>query len=94
MKDYNLLHAKMTDYMDMPQWFVDEGEQLRLHYNFMILILEEMNKQNMSKKQLAIRLDVTKKYVKQLFNGERLLDLSLIVKLQNIFNVQFKIAFK
>ncbi len=61
-------------------------------------ILAEVSKlmihDNITRKELADKLGKSKSFVSQLFSGDKLLNLKMIAKLQEIFNAKFESSFK
>jgi transcriptional regulator with XRE-family HTH domain len=45
-------------------------------------------------KELASKLGVSPSYITQLFNGDKLLNFTMLAKLQRVFNVTFEIKAK
>lgn len=82
--------------------FKDKGEE-ELHEAKMIMfrflseiekISEEKTKTKIKKKELAASLGTSASYITQLFNGEKLINLTTIAKLQEAFDVTFEITAK
>jgi ribosome-binding protein aMBF1 (putative translation factor) len=44
------------------------------------------------KKELAKKLGVSASYITQLFNGEKLVNLSLLAKIQEVYNITFEVS--
>jgi transcriptional regulator with XRE-family HTH domain len=50
-----------------------------------------MSKSEMSKKKLAELLNTSPSYVTQIFRGQKIINLLTLAKLQQIFEIEFKI---
>ena len=77
--------------------FQDEKDELD-HEAHMIMFrflseLEEFNNsgKNFKKTELASKLDVSPSYITQLFNGDKLLNFTMLAKIQKAFNITFEI---
>ena len=77
--------------------FSDEKEELD-HEAYMIMFrfLSEIEKyqvagKDLKKKELASKLGVSPSYITQLFNGDKLLNLTMLAKIQKAFNITFEI---
>ncbi len=53
-----------------------------------------MEEQQLSKADLAKKLKTSKSYITQLFIGDKLINLSLLARIQTVFNVSFEIVLK
>lgn len=69
-----------------------EHESKMLMFKFLSHIELEMDKQNMSKKDLAEKLGTSASYITQLFRGTKTINLLTIAKLQKLFDIEFKIS--
>jgi ribosome-binding protein aMBF1 (putative translation factor) len=63
-----------------------------LHLDFMYLVKQRMNELNMSEKELAEKLGTSKGYLTQLFSGDKLVNLLLIARLQEVLGIRFEIV--
>jgi transcriptional regulator with XRE-family HTH domain len=77
--------------------FKDEKEELD-HEAHMIMFrfLSEIEEHQASgkylkKNELASKLGVSPSYITQLFNGDKLLNFTMLAKLQKVFNITFEI---
>ena len=68
-----------------------EHESKILMFKFLSLIEQEMSKSEMSKKKLAELLNTSPSYVTQVFRGQKTINLLTLAKLQQIFEIEFKI---
>ncbi|MBK9284062.1 MAG: helix-turn-helix transcriptional regulator [Sphingobacteriaceae bacterium] len=81
------------DFLENPEY--DDNELLKkdekfINQDFVYQVHKLMLLNNsMSKSELAKRLDVSKSYVTQLFNGDKKINLNLMAKIQRTFNVKF-----
>ena len=69
-----------------------EFEVEMIHLDIMSHVRQLMENQGMNKTMLAEQLQTSKGYISQLFSGDKIINLKLLVKLQRIFNVQFTIT--
>ena len=65
-------------------------------YMIMFRFLSEIEEyqvagKNLKKKELASKLGVSPSYITQLFNGDKLLNLTMLAKIQKAFNITFEI---
>jgi len=65
-----------------------------LHLDFMHLVKQKMEELHLSKKDLADKLGTSKGYISQLFSGDKLVNLVMIARLQNVLGIQFEITIK
>lgn len=65
-----------------------------IHIEIINQILQLMEKEGISKSDLADILGTSKSYITQLFNGDKILNLRLLAKLQRVFKIKFKIVYK
>ena len=68
-----------------------EHESKILMFKFLSLIEHEMEKSEMSKKELAELLNTSASYITQIFRGQKTINLLTLAKLQQIFGIEFKI---
>lgn len=69
-----------------------EFEKMVINGDFVHIIKELMIKQNITKKELAKTLKITNKKLENLFSSDELFDITLIAKLQRIFNTKLIIT--
>lgn len=69
-----------------------EFEKMVINGYFVHVIKELMIKQNITKKELAKKLKITNKKLENLFSSDELFDITLIAKLQRIFNTKLIIT--
>ncbi len=69
-----------------------EHETYMLSFKFMHEVEEAMERQGLSKKQLAERIGTSASYITQLFRGNRLLNLKTLARLQEALNIRFYIS--
>jgi ribosome-binding protein aMBF1 (putative translation factor) len=69
-----------------------EHDSKILMFKFLSLIEQEMSKSEMSKKELAALLNTSPSYVTQIFRGQKTINLLTLAKLQQIFEIEFKIV--
>ena len=78
--------------------FRDDEERIEfqaelLHLEFMDQVQEMMNVRGWKKADLAKHLGTSKSYVTQLFTGDKLLNLKMIVKLWKLFDCKLSFSF-
>ncbi|MFA8342048.1 MAG: helix-turn-helix domain-containing protein [Rhodothermaceae bacterium] len=66
-----------------------EAEILSL--NVMHKVKNLMDENNMNKKQLADKLNVSRAYVTRLFSADKLVNFKVLAKLQRVFDIKFDI---
>ena len=69
-----------------------EHRSKMIMFNFLDIIEKEMVKNQMSKKELAEKLNTSASFVTQLFTGTKTINLLTIAKLEQIFNIKFNIS--
>lgn len=62
-----------------------------LMFRFLEIVEEERKQKNLSRKDLAESMGVSPAFVSQLFNGDKLLNLVHLAKLQNSLGLEFEI---
>ncbi len=67
-------------------------EAEKIHLDLVFLVKEMMEQQGINRKQLAEKLGISPSYLTQLFTGDKLFNLKTIAKLQEVFDVKFKIV--
>ena len=77
--------------------FENENEKLKLeaellHLKFVDVIEELMEQENITKAELAEKLSTSKSYITQLFAGDKLVNIKMLVKLQRTLNVNFTLT--
>ena len=68
-----------------------EYETRMLMYRFISIIDEAMENKNISKKELASRIGTSASYITQLFNGNKIINLPTLAKIQHALGIEFKI---
>ncbi|OWY23066.1 XRE family transcriptional regulator [Sphingobacteriales bacterium UPWRP_1] len=63
----------------------------KLHLRFMGVLEQLMQEKGMNRKQLADELQTSKSYITQLFTADRLLNITLLARLEQVFGVQFQL---
>jgi ribosome-binding protein aMBF1 (putative translation factor) len=60
----------------------------------MMMILQEAEKNmgNLSKKEMAEKLDTSASYITQLYKGDKILNLELMAKIEEAFGIEFTIS--
>lgn len=56
--------------------------------------LEKKNGKPMKKKDLAKALETSPSYITQLFRGDKLINLTMLARIQDVFNITFEITAK
>jgi transcriptional regulator with XRE-family HTH domain len=88
-------HTVSKDFENIFAFKTKEEEIYHESRMIMFRFLSEIEKlcasRNMKKKDLAEAIGTSPSYVTQLFNGDKLLNLETIAKLQKVFNVVFSI---
>lgn len=69
-------------------------EAAMLHLDTMHIVERLMKKSNMPEKDLAKKLNISKKKLVKLFTGDKLLNYKTLAKFQRIFDVSFVIKLK
>jgi DNA-binding XRE family transcriptional regulator len=94
-----ILQTKTTE--DLKTLFLDFSEDdkvevgaMFIHLAFMNKLRQLMEEQQLSKADLAKKLKTSKSYITQLFTGDKLINLSLLARIQKVFNVSFEIVLK
>ena len=87
---------KMTKYAN---YFTNEVgdfdlayETRMLMYRFVSIIDEAMEHQCITKKELASRIGTSASYITQLFNGNKIINLQTLAKIQNALDIEFHIT--
>lgn len=62
-----------------------------LHLRCMEIVQQLMDERGMNKKQLADALHTSKSYITQLFTADRLLNFTLLARLEQVFGVRFRL---
>jgi len=88
----------LHDYMQGLYAFSSEEEQVqfmaeRVQLRFMGVINTLMENRNITSKQLAKELKTSQGHLTQLFKAERLINIRLLARLENIFNVKFELHY-
>jgi plasmid maintenance system antidote protein VapI len=89
-----LKERKIKEIKDLQKIF--EGydhrhEKMMVHFRFMAEVERLMIEQNRNKKELAQFLNTSPSFVTQLFQGDKVLNLDMIARLQHAFNYTFDI---
>ena len=69
-----------------------EHRSKMIMFNFLDIIETEMANRQMSKKELARKLNTSASFVTQLFTGTKTINLLTIAKLEQIFDIKFQIT--
>lgn len=69
-----------------------EFETRMINYRFLSIVDEKMEELDLSKKDLAEAIGTSASYITQLFNGNKILNLITVAKLQNALNIKFKVS--
>lgn len=77
--------------------FNDEEEKLdfeidKINLSIISKVDTLMKKNKMTKKDLADKLGTSKSYITQLFNGDKVINLKILAKLQLIFDISFNLS--
>lgn len=70
----------------------NEVDAQLLAHQFLSIVNAEMQKQKMTKKELALKVDTSPSFITQLFSGDRKPSWSLLVKFANVFQLNFEIS--
>jgi len=62
-----------------------------LMFKFLSIVEQEMKIRNMTKKDLAHKLNTSPSYITQLFRGTKTINLLKLAQLQNLFEIEFEI---
>lgn len=68
-----------------------ELEAELLHLKFIKVIEEAMKQENILKKDMAERLSTSKSYITQLFSGDKLLNMKMLARFQQVLDISFEI---
>ena len=71
--------------------FKDKLKALVLQDRFISEVDMLMEERKLNKKELAMKLGVSSSFITQVFKGKKFLNFSKLAKLQEIFNIEFKI---
>lgn len=62
-----------------------------MHLNIINEISLLMEKNSMNKKQLAKRLNISRRDITRLFTGDKIISITLLTRIQDIFSVSFNV---
>lgn len=68
-----------------------ELEAELLHLKFIKVIEEAMKIEGISKAEIATQLATSKSYITQLFSGDKLLNMKMLARLQQVLDINFQI---
>ena len=68
-----------------------EHDSKILMFKFLSIVEQEMEIRNMTKKDLAHKLNTSPSYITQLFRGTKTINLLKLAQLQNLFDIEFEI---
>jgi len=68
-----------------------EHDSKILMFKFLTIVEQEMENRNMTKKDLAHKLNTSPSYITQLFRGTKTINLIKLAQLQNLFDIEFEI---
>ncbi|MDP3913629.1 MAG: helix-turn-helix transcriptional regulator [Bacteroidota bacterium] len=68
-----------------------ELEAELLHLKFIKVIEEAMKLEGISKAEIAAQLATSKSYITQLFSGDKLLNMKMLARLQQVLDISFQI---
>jgi plasmid maintenance system antidote protein VapI len=80
--------------IDVEQSVSQEIKLLRLQQRVMATITALMKKHDLTRYQLSRKLGIEENSLSRQYTGERHMTMQLLVKLQDIFDVEFSIAVK
>src|SRR3990167_5581532 len=91
----NMSSKKIIDISDLLS-YDDDAERERflvktLHFDFMQEIERLMGSHKMTSKELAGKLGVSQSFVSQLFKGNKLLNLTVLHRIQKVFDIRFRL---
>jgi len=81
----------MDDFNKLESQFKVRLNALVLQDRFMSEVDVLMEQHNLNKKKLAQKLGVSSSFITQVFKGKKFMNFSILAKLQEIFNIEFKI---
>ena len=81
----------MDDFNNLESQFRNRLNALVLQDRFMSEVDTLMEAHQLNKKELAKKLNVSSSYITQVFKGKKFLNFYTLSKLQEIFNIEFKI---
>lgn len=85
------MKSLIDDFNKLESQFKDKLNALVLQDRFMSEVDTLMEKHQLNKKKLAKKLDVSSSYITQVFKGKKFLNFYTLSKLQDVFNIEFKI---
>lgn len=62
-----------------------------LHLKFISVIEQEMNRRNITKSELAEKINTSRSYISQLFTGDKMINIKTLNKIQRAFDIAFDI---
>lgn len=76
--------------------FTNEDDKLTLeaellHLKFIKVIEGSMKQQAVSKAEIASQLSTSKSYITQLFSGDKLINMKMLARLQQVLDINFQI---
>lgn len=71
---------------------VIEFREAALHLRIIDELIAVLEARNWNKAKLANELGTSKSYITQLFNGNKLINLKLLAKLEKILNIEFRVG--
>jgi transcriptional regulator with XRE-family HTH domain len=72
----------------------NELDTLWIAAQFLSIIKDEMIRQQITRKELALRIGTSASWLTQVFRGDKLPNLETITKLKNVLNIEFDIRQK
>jgi len=97
-KEKNNISSKIKE-LEEALKFKNEKDRIEINASFIQLdILDEikqlMKERNLSRKELASKMNKSNSFVSQLFSGDKALNLKMIAQFQEIFNTKFVSSFE
>lgn len=68
-----------------------EHDSKILMFKFLSIIEQEMEMRDMTRKDLAHKLNTSPSYITQLFRGAKTINLLKLAQLQNLFDIEFEV---
>ncbi|MBK7426268.1 MAG: helix-turn-helix transcriptional regulator [Saprospiraceae bacterium] len=87
-------HNGFKDFNQLPKAEKLENRASLLSLIFMSWIDNEMEKQNMSKKELALKVGTSASYITQLFRGDKKPNWNILAKMEDALGIEFSINIK
>jgi transcriptional regulator with XRE-family HTH domain len=90
-------NEKMMNELESLLTFNNEEEKLELeatllHLKFIKIIEAIMKQEGLSKADIASKLSTSKSYITQLFTGDKLLNIKMMARIQQVLDINFEVV--